>query len=93
MTGKKKKLLRPEHEHISSIKPELCIIDQETWDLAQKRWEEVEGVWPMIKHYGGSEIRTHGTLVTYTRFPSVLLKPLGHPSKTAELKSVSWIER
>lgn len=31
--------------------------------------------------YGGeSGIRTHGTLLTYTRFPSVRLKPLGHLS-------------
>ena len=29
---------------------------------------------------GGSGIRTHGTLLTHTRFPSVRLKPLGHPS-------------
>ena len=31
-------------------------------------------------YYGWGGIRTHGTLLTYTRFPSVLLKPLGHPS-------------
>jgi hypothetical protein len=29
----------------------------------------------------GEGIRTLGKLETYTRFPSVLLKPLGHPSK------------
>ena len=28
----------------------------------------------------GEGIRTLGKLETYTRFPSVLLKPLGHPS-------------
>ena len=33
------------------------------------------------KNGGGGGIRTHGTLLTYTRFPSVLLKPLGHPSR------------
>ena len=34
--------------------------------------------------YGGGErgIRTLDTLLTYTRFPSVLLKPLGHLSDT-----------
>ncbi len=31
---------------------------------------------------GESGIRTHGTLLTYTRFPSVRLKPLGHLSNT-----------
>lgn len=30
---------------------------------------------------GRGGIRTHGTGLAYTRFPSVLLKPLGHPSK------------
>ncbi len=29
---------------------------------------------------GESGIRTHGTLLGHTRFPSVLLKPLGHLS-------------
>ena len=33
------------------------------------------------KGYGGeSGIRTHGTVLPYTRFPSVRLKPLGHLS-------------
>ena len=31
-------------------------------------------------HGGESGIRTHGTRLTYTRFPSVRLKPLGHLS-------------
>ena len=35
---------------------------------------------------GGSGIRTHGTLLTYTRFPSVRLKPLGHPSDSGAAK-------
>jgi len=29
---------------------------------------------------GGDGIRTHDTLLTYTRFPIVRLQPLGHPS-------------
>ena len=33
---------------------------------------------------GESGIRTHGTLLTYTRFPSVRLKPLGHLSAGAD---------
>ncbi len=32
---------------------------------------------------GRSGIRTHGALLTHTRFPSVRLKPLGHPSRAA----------
>ena len=35
---------------------------------------------------GESGIRTHGTLLTYTRFPSVRLKPLGHLSSNAECR-------
>ena len=31
--------------------------------------------------YGGGGIRTHDTGLAYTRFPSVLLRPLGHSSK------------
>ena len=31
--------------------------------------------------YGRGGIRTHGTLLTYTHFPGVRLKPLGHPSQ------------
>src|SRR6266446_22360 len=30
---------------------------------------------------GRGGIRTHGTLLTYTHFPGVRLKPLGHPSR------------
>ncbi len=49
---------------------------------------------------GESGIRTHGTLLTYTRFPSVRLKPLGHLSCRArrclrelprQIKSLSGI--
>ena len=33
-----------------------------------------------IAVHGWGGIRTHGTLLTYTHFPGVRLKPLGHPS-------------
>src|SRR5512147_1390927 len=36
---------------------------------------------------GESGIRTHDTLLTYTRFPSVRLKPLGHLSAGARFYS------
>ena len=40
-----------------------------------------EVMWDNVLLNGGeSGIRTHGTLFTYTRFPSVRLKPLGHLS-------------
>src|SRR6185312_11315911 len=38
-----------------------------------------------LRYYGNGNgrggIRTHGTLLTYTHFPGVRLKPLGHPSQ------------
>ena len=35
---------------------------------------------PLIEDGGEGGIRTLGTLLTYTHFPGVLLKPLGHLS-------------
>ena len=40
---------------------------------------------------GGEGIRTLDTLLTYTRFPSVRLKPLGHPSVEQSNKDLSLI--
>ncbi len=41
-------------------------------------------------NFGRGGIRTLDTRLTYTRFPSVLLKPLGH-SSVSENKSLSTI--
>ena len=49
ITGRKKKVARPDKERMDFDKPELAIIDQELWDKAQKRWKEVNGAWPMAK--------------------------------------------
>lgn len=46
MTGRQKKIIRPEREQIPSFKEDLVIIDKETWDKAQNRWKELEGCWP-----------------------------------------------
>ncbi len=35
----------------------------------------------LLAALGGGGIRTHGTGLAHTRFPSVLLRPLGHSSK------------
>jgi hypothetical protein len=41
--------------------------------------------WGLVKgNDGASGIRTHGTRLTYTRFPSVRLRPLGHRSKLTQ---------
>ena len=51
-----------------------------TDDLLQDYSEES----PVLRggeQHGRGGIRTHGTLLTYTHFPGVRLKPLGHPSQ------------
>ena len=43
--------------------------------------DDRQGRYPDFEFYGGERgIRTLGTLLTYTRFPGVLLQPLGHLS-------------
>ena len=42
---------------------------------------------------GRGGIRTHGTLLTYTHFPGVRLKPLGHPSQHLIQARTSGITR
>ncbi len=49
MTGKIKKVPRPKKEQLSSYKEDLVIIDKEIWSKAQKRWEEIKGMWPVRK--------------------------------------------
>jgi hypothetical protein len=41
VTGKRKQHCRPEKEQIISFKEELVIISKKTWDMAQKRWLEL----------------------------------------------------
>ena len=50
MTGKIKKISRPEGEQLSSFKEDLIIIDKETWGKTKKRWKELEGTWPIRKN-------------------------------------------
>ena len=38
----------------------------------------------LIKNGGRGGIRTHDTVLPHTRFPSVRLQPLGHPSGAAD---------
>ena len=49
MSGKIKKIPRPEKEQLSTFKKELVIIDKDTWQKAQKRWQELEGAYPIRK--------------------------------------------
>lgn len=47
MTGKSKKVDRPEKEQMVCFKEELAIIDATTWERAKQRWIDMEGAWPM----------------------------------------------
>jgi hypothetical protein len=49
MTGKKKKLPRPEKDMIPIYREDLIIIEKELWESAQKRRQELEGTWPVSK--------------------------------------------
>ncbi len=49
MTGKRKQVPRGEKDQISTYKADLSIINKKTWENAQKRWEEMDGAWPMGK--------------------------------------------
>lgn len=49
LTGRVKKFARPQKEQMDLFKKDLIIIDQDTWDQAQKRWQELDGAWPMHK--------------------------------------------
>lgn len=61
MTGKSKKVNRSEKDRIVSFKKELCIVEQDVWEKAKRRWEELEGAWPMNKQTA----KTSGKAVSY----------------------------
>ncbi len=46
MTGKRKKIARPENEKIPIFREDLVIIDKELWDKTQKRLNEARGEFP-----------------------------------------------
>ena len=52
------------------------------WSLDRRRPEtrKPQRKAKSLRLNGRGGIRTHGTLLTYTHFPGVRLKPLGHPS-------------
>ena len=57
MTGKIKKVPRPENEQLRIFKEELIIIDKETWDKTQKRWNEIKGTFPVRKNSKNNNIK------------------------------------
>lgn len=50
MTGKIKKVVRVEKEQLTFFKEDLAIIDKDLWEKAQKRWQEIDGAWPVSKN-------------------------------------------
>ncbi len=59
MTGRIKKVIRPEKEWFSSFRQELVIIDKGEWQNAQKRWEERKGAWPVRKESRGIKQKSY----------------------------------
>lgn len=55
-TGKKRQVPRAESEKMVFEKKELVIIEAEVWEKAQKRWQELEGAWPMPKAAQGTSL-------------------------------------
>lgn len=49
MTGKKKVILRPAKDRVPIFREDLIIINKETWQKAQARWQELTGGWPVSK--------------------------------------------
>ena len=49
ITGRRKKVSRPEGEHLKVFKDNLIIISQETWENAQKKWNDINGAFPIRK--------------------------------------------
>lgn len=49
MTGKKKVITRPVQDRIPIYREDLVIIDKETWQKAQARWQEMNGTWPVSR--------------------------------------------
>jgi len=53
MTGKKKVIPRPAKDRVPIFREDLVIIDKETWQKAQTRWQELKGGWPVSKKKRG----------------------------------------
>ena len=71
LTGKRKQVSRPESEWVILDKPELRIIDQETWDIVQKKLEKRK----LTSHnYKNKEKRQHRVTTDPTHLLSGNLK-------------------
>lgn len=49
ISGKKKQIKRPKHEQMNIERKDLAIIDDEIWEKAKSRWEEMNNAFPIKK--------------------------------------------
>jgi len=73
LTGKRKRVMWPENEWLCSDRKDLIIIDKETWEKAQKRWQSLKGTWPVKRKTKNSNIKQQSYIHTT---PSHLLSGL-----------------
>ena len=57
LSGKRKKVERPKEEWVVQGKPEMRIISDETWNVAEKRWKEIENTFPTGKKKPGFSVQ------------------------------------
>ena len=55
LSGKMRKLERPESEWLVQERPDMRIVSDEDWAAAQARWREIEGVFPAKRGKRGFE--------------------------------------
>ena len=57
MTGRRKRVVRPEKEWLSTFREDLIVIDKNLWEKAQERWKKIGGAWPVSKRIKNSNIK------------------------------------
>ena len=57
MTGRRKRIFRPEKEWLSIFREDLIIIDKNIWEKTQERWKNIKGAWPVKRNIKNSKIK------------------------------------
>jgi DNA invertase Pin-like site-specific DNA recombinase len=65
LTGKKRKINRPESEWVVRKEEDLRIVSEEDWMVAQKRWDELGRSWPTGKNKRGMEGQRRSYVATH----------------------------
>jgi hypothetical protein len=55
LTGKIKQVDRPKQDWVVQERPDIRIISDENWAAAQRRWQEIDGVFPTKRRKKGFE--------------------------------------